>query len=156
MKTFGEYFKERRSRIGVKQRQFDDFSHGYISNIERGENNPTQRETIKSLAKALQLPESHVDWLWMYSILDYDPMELLTSMTPRTSASTEYSYINEGTNDYSPDVQIQIGDTPAVVQRKLGPPSERYSGPTKTKWIYAEKGIHIVFVDDRVIDVDFK
>jgi transcriptional regulator with XRE-family HTH domain len=156
METFGQYIKRRRKELGLRQKHFEDFTAGYISNIERGESNPTIRTAIQKLARTLQIPDSQVDWLWMYSILDYDPIRLLETVNAAQQVEAERYHVQEPSEDYSIGIQIQIGDTPETVIRKLGSPTERLQGPTKMKWIYQDRGIHIVFVDSRVIDVDFK
>ena len=155
-KTFGEFLKERRLELGLTQGSFPGFSQGYISNIERGESNPTQRESIKKLAQTLQLPEIYIDYLWIYSILDYDPLTLLDTIQALQNVEADRYHVNETPEEYSIGIQIGLGDTPDMVLRKLGSPSERLQGPTKMKWIYKDRGMHITFVEDRVIDVDFK
>ncbi len=66
MARFGQFFKQRRSALGLSLREFcrrNGFDPGNVSRLERGTLLPPQsRELLESYAKALKLqPDSH-EW----------------------------------------------------------------------------------------------
>lgn len=146
---FGEYFKQRRKRLKITQENFPGYSQSYISNIERGINNPTQRELIENLAHALRFPPEKVDWLWMYSLLNREPCEYLLSKKTMTVNEHEARY-------YTTEVAIDLGSTEEDVLAAMGPPNKRMRIPSQTKWIYQHEGVHVIFSDGKVVEVMFK
>jgi transcriptional regulator with XRE-family HTH domain len=157
--TFGEFIRRRRKELKLKQAQFPNFDQTYISRIEQGHNNPTIRETIQQLTETLQFPPNYVNYLWMYSLLDQDPREVLAEigaplLSDRGVAEMPVEY-------YTPkrslgEITIPMGATPEEVEKLLGRPDKTLLLGKKSKWSYYREEAHIVFEDGRAVDIFFK
>lgn len=151
---FGEYFKQRRKRLKITQESFPGYSQSYISNIERGINNPTQRDTIAELARTLQLSPHQVDWLWMFSLLDHDPRESLYA-APDNGSDHHGLMVRELKGEYRPK-ELLPGASPQDVLSMLGEPNDVLRFQDREKWIYDNKAVHVNFQDGKVVEVVFK
>ena len=155
---FGEYIKQQRTRLNLTQEELSAFTPSYIANIEAGRKNPTKRETIAQLAKALRLPENQVDWLWMYSMLDSDPRDSFAMISlPAFHASEKTEIYMNGANEKN-KISIPLDASEQEIVTRLGHPDYEYvvTGTKKNKWIYEKEGIHIIFANGKVQDVIFK
>lgn len=151
---FGQYLKCKIDELGLNQRDLPGFSQSYIANIIAGRNNPIKRSAIVKLAKALSLPPEDYDWLLVYSLLDKEPRGYFTQ--EEQQALVVYDLNNHYMSHNGKEITISLNATENDVIRRLGPPDKRFHVPPKSKWIYEKEGIHIIFVDDRVVDVMFK
>lgn len=145
---FGEFIKKRREQLGLTQQQIEGVDQGTVSKIERGKQNPTQRELIENLAHALRFPPEKVDWLWMYSLLNREPCEYLLADKSMT--------VNERAGHYTTEIAIDLDSTEEDVLAALGPPNKRMKIPFQTKWIYHHEGVHVIFANGKVVEVAFK
>lgn len=158
MKKFGEYIKEKREEHQLDQAQIKGFNGPYISEIERGIKFPTRKGTIEKLAKALYLDtsEKFINWLWMYSLIDQDPVFYFH---PNGLFQTPVSSVNETPNHlYNTDdeINIHLNSTEQDVINRLGPPDKKIRVPSRCKWIYEKEGLHVIFTDGKVTDIAFK
>lgn len=164
--TFGQYFKKRREELKLTQNDFRDFGQSYISKIEIGKNNPTKRQTIEELADVLQLPKNRIDWLWVYSLLDRDPELAFGLRQARTTGLADVRItglqdvrttgLQEAMAPNPGPARITLDTPEADVLTMLGQPDLLVDVPEKSKWIYNEAGLHIVFAEGKVADVEFK
>ena len=61
MKTFGEYVKELRQKLGISLREVArriEIEPSYLSDIERGRRNAPAKDKLEKLASILEIPES--------------------------------------------------------------------------------------------------
>lgn len=161
---FGEYIKKRRKELGLTQEEIGNFGQAYIANIEAGRKRPAKRDTIVKLAKALQLREDQVTWLWVYSMLNEEPTSFFERYGFHDGKSSENpgSVVREqgavypsnpGTN---PGQKFSLGMSLSEVRAKFGDPDKTFQFGNQRKWIYQEEGIHVLFENDQVVDVVFK
>lgn len=153
--TFVTFFRKCRQALGLRQCDFlPDFKQSYISQIENGVR-PNNAETYHKLAKHLKLGPQGGDFLWAYARFDQDPREIKIPQIDPADIS-----IREERDEYLLDTaetrEILIGFTTDEVLRVLGAPDDEVRFENKEKWIYKEKAIHIIFQDDKLIDVLFK
>lgn len=137
---FGEYVRNRRKHLQLRQQDFKEFDQSYISRIEKGEYNPTKRETIEQLATALQIPHEKRDWFWVYSLLDKDPHDCFGRSTQEFG---QPAALPEHATPPPHSQRITIGMTAAAVQRLLGTPDVTIESDPP-KWIYWKAEVMLV------------
>lgn len=144
---FGEYIRARRKSLHMRQTDLQGFSQAYISDIEQGNNNPTNRETIEKLARTLQLSPGRVDWLQAYALFDKDPEEYFGRQPARNGLA-----VNDAGNHYAAHStpELCVGAQPADALRILGEPSKEVRFGAGMWWFYSELGMRVVFKNDRV------
>lgn len=155
--TFGEYIKKRRLELNLTQEGLANFGQAYIANIEAGRKFPAKRFTIEKLAKALQLREDQVDWLWAYSLFDCNPSEYFgrndganQAMPMMAEAPSSYQ-----TQQYH-EIHIPTGASPEEVTDQLGKPDKVLRLGSKSKWSYYKEEVHVIFENDQATDIIFK
>ena len=152
--TFAQFIKKRRLQLGLTQEELSGFGQSYIADIEGGRKNPLKLATIEKLAKALRLRDNQVDWLWAYALLDQDPYDRFGG----NNKNVETILVNESSDSYttSHEISIPFQATEKEILTLLGHPDKKIQAPSKSKWIYLNEGLHIVFVAGKVTGVDFK
>jgi transcriptional regulator with XRE-family HTH domain len=79
MRSFGEAIKERRSKLGLTQKQVAEsigVSDAYICSLESGKRCPPPYRTVAAIAEALK---SNVDRLWELAVKDRKKQALAKS-----------------------------------------------------------------------------
>lgn len=154
MKTFGEYIRARRRALQKTQTDIATeigCSQGYISDMERGESNPVERDTIEALAKALLLPPEDLDRLLGYSFFDRDPIELFGQHPSAPSDMSAPSILRDSQTDYvtqKQPIRITVGDSAYTVREVLGEPDIVIG---KGQWLYTRLGVSFVFNKDSCV-----
>ena len=147
---FGEYIRTRRKDLKLRQNEVTGFAQAYISDIENGKKIPTRRETIEALAEGLKIPHDQVVWLWVYSLLDYDPREYFGASPPAFR-----NHVNESGIPYgAATAELETGMSPAAVSSLLGVPTRIARFEALMWWVYQDLGLRIRFVDDAVVAVE--
>jgi transcriptional regulator with XRE-family HTH domain len=147
---FGEYIRRRRKELDLKQTEMEGFGQTYISDMEIGKSRPVKKKTITELVRVLKLPTDQVDWLWMYSLLNYDPREYF-----RREHGARH--VNENSAAYGgrPSKKITIGTPEPDVRAVLGLPDFEVAAGDKTKLCFAKERLLIMLNGGKVSDIEF-
>lgn len=80
MKSFGDYFKQKRLKMGLTLRQFcnaKDLDPAYVSRIENNlKPAPRKKTTLKSLAKALNIKKDSIEWTEFFELASISRNEI--------------------------------------------------------------------------------
>ncbi|PID58284.1 hypothetical protein CSB45_04245 [candidate division KSB3 bacterium] len=175
MMTFGQYIRFRREKILQRERLEIDFGNSYLASIETEERRPTKPEVIKRLGKALGiLDPTAQEWMWYYSMSNKEPYPfpamykkpIVTkddlpsifhdSATSPSDGSKPVSVAADPSSQHNTEITLQPNGTEEDVLAILGSPDKKIRVPTRCKWIYEKEGLHIIFSDNKVIDIAFK
>lgn len=90
MRTFGEFFHQKRMGLGLTLREFCEkykLDPGNLSKLESGRLHPPKEEKLKEYARYLKLKKNSADWNAFFDLAAFSSGKLPIRMTNRRVAA---------------------------------------------------------------------